>query len=203
VAAGEVIDIYATLGVQQPNIALLSDEFLEEVKDLPQKNLALELLRKLVNDQIKARLKRNVVEARTFGERLDESVRRYQNHSIEAAQVIAEVIELAKDIRTAQGRGAALGLSEEELAFYDALGVNDSAVQVLGDKTLKLIAHELVQAIRSSVTIDWTVKESVRAKIRTVIKRLLRKYHYPPDKQEKAVQTIVEQAEALCKDWAA
>ncbi len=203
VAAGEVIDIYATLGVQQPNIALLSDEFLEEVKDLPQKNLALELLRKLVNDQIKVRMKRNVVEARTFGERLDEAVRRYQNHSIEAAQVIAEVIELAKDIRTAQARGATLGLSEEELAFYDALGVNDSAVQIMGDQTLKLIAHELVQAIRNSVTIDWTVKESVRAKIRTVIKRLLRKYKYPPDKQEKAVQTIVEQAEALCKDWAA
>jgi type I restriction enzyme R subunit len=203
VTAGEVIDIYATLGVQQPNIALLSDEFLEEVKDLPQKNLALELLRKLVNDQIKVRMKRNVVEARTFGERLDEAVRRYQNHSIEAAQVIAEVIELAKDIRIAQGRGATLGLSEEELAFYDALGVNDSAVQIMGDQTLKLIAHELVQAIRNSVTIDWTVKESVRAKIRTVIKRLLRKYKYPPDMQEKAVQTIVEQAEALCKDWAA
>ena len=202
VAAGEVIDIYATLGVQQPNIALLSDEFLEEVKDLPQRNLALELLRKLLNDQIKVRQKRNVVEARTFGERLDEAVRRYQNHSIEAAQVIAEVIELAKDIRTAQSRGTTLGLSEEELAFYDALGVNDSAVQVLGDQTLKLIAHELVQAIRNSVTIDWTVKESVRAKIRTVIKRLLRKYKYPPDKQEKAVQTIVEQAEVLCRDWA-
>jgi type I restriction enzyme R subunit len=134
---------------------------------------------------------------------LQRTIIKYQNRSIEAAQVIQELIDLAKDMREAQKRGENLGFSDEELAFYDALEVNDSAVRVLGDDTLKTIARELVDTVRRNVTIDWTAKESVRAKLRTMVKRILRKYGYPPDKQEKATQTVLEQAELLCKDWAA
>ncbi|MBI5115864.1 DUF3387 domain-containing protein [Candidatus Poribacteria bacterium] len=178
-------------------------EFLEEVRGLPHRNLALELLRKLLNDQISARSRKNVVQARSFAEMLEKTIRQYQSRAIEAAQVIRELIELAKQIREAQRRGEDLGLTEEELAFYDALEVNDSAVKVLGDETLRTIARELVENVRRDVTIDWTLKESARAKLRTVVKRLLRKHGYPPDKQEKATKTVLEQAEILCKDWAA
>ena len=203
VASDQVIDIFATAGLDKPEISILSDEFLAEVRDLPQKNLALEVLRKLLHDEIRARSRRNVVQSRTFSEMLENAIRRYQNRSIESAQVIQELIELAKEMREASQRGEALGLSEDELAFYDALEVNDSAVQVLGDETLKAIARELVEAVRRNVSIDWTERETVRAKLRTIVKRLLRKYGYPPDKQEKATQTVLAQAETLCKDWAA
>lgn len=143
------------------------------------------------------------MQARSFAEMLEKTIRQYQSRAIEAAQVIRELIELAKQIREAQRRGEDLGLTEEELAFYDALEVNDSAVKVLGDETLRTIARELVENVRRDVTIDWTLKESARAKLRTVVKRLLRKHGYPPDKQEKATKTVLEQAEILCKDWAA
>jgi len=149
------------------------------------------------------RSRKNLVQARSFGEMLERSIRQYQNRSIETAKIIAELIELAKEMRQARNRGKDLGLTEDELAFYDALEVNDSAVKVLGDETLRTIARELVTNIRKNLTIDWTVKESVRAKLRTTVKHLLRKYKYPPDKQEKAVQTILEQSELLCRDWAA
>jgi type I restriction enzyme R subunit len=132
---------------------------------------------------------------------LDQSINKYHNRSIEAAQVIEELIELAKEMREAHKRGENLGLNEDELAFYDALEVNDSAVKVLGDETLRQIAKELVEAVRRNATIDWTVKESARAKLRVIVRRLLRKYGYPPDKQEKATQTVLEQAELLCKEW--
>jgi len=203
VASDEVVDIFAAAGLKNPDISILSDEFLDEVRGMPHRNLALELLKKLLNDELKTRSRKNLVQARSFAEMLEQTIRRYQNRSIETAQVISELIELALEIREAQRRGETLGLTEDELAFYDALEVNDSAVQLLGDETLQAIARELVQTVRRNVTIDWTVKESIRAKLRTTVKRLLRKYGYPPDKQEKATLTVLQQAELLCKDWAA
>ena len=203
VASEQVIDIFAAAGLNKPNIAIFSDDFLEEVRHLPQKNVALEVLKKLLNDEIKTRSRRNLVQSRSFREMLEKTVSRYQNRAISTAQVIAELIDLAQEIRKAQNRGENLGLSEDEVAFYDALEVNDSAVMELGDDTLKAIARELVQSVRRNVTIDWTVKESVRAKLRVIVRRLLKKYGYPPDKQEKATHTVLQQAELLCKDWAA
>lgn len=203
VASEQVVDLFAAAGLKNPDISILSDQFLEDVRGLPYRNLALEVLQKLINDEIKTRSRQNLVQSRSFASMLEGTIKRYQNRSIETAQVITELIELAQEIRLAQSRGEDLGLTEDEVAFYDALEVNDSAVQVLGDETLKAIARELVQAVRRNVTIDWTVKESVRAKLRTLVKRLLRKYGYPPDKQEKATVTVLQQAELLCKDWAA
>jgi type I restriction enzyme R subunit len=203
VASDEVIDIFAAAGLQKPDISILSDEFLAEVRGLPQKNLAVETLRKLLEGEIKTRGQKNVVQARSFAEMLEQAIRRYQNRAIETAAVIEELIALAQEMRQADRRGEDLGLTEEEIAFYDALEVNDSAVQVLGDETLRTIAQELVRAVRNNVTIDWTLRENVRAKMRVIVKRILRRYGYPPDKQEKATQTVLEQAEVLCRDWAA
>ena len=202
VASDEVIDIFASAGLKRTDISILSDEFLEEVKHMPQRNLAIEVLKKLLNDEIKIRSKRNLVQSKSFAEMLEKTIRRYQNRTIDAAKVILELIELAKEMREAHRRGEKLNLTEEELAFYDALETNDSAVKILGDETLRTIAHELVKTIRKNVTIDWTVKEGVKAKLRTMVKRILRKYGYPPDKQEKATQTVLAQAELLCAEWA-
>ena len=202
VAPQGVVDIFTAAGLPKPDISILSPEFLEGIRSLPQKNLAVELLQKLLNDEIRARSRTNLVLSRSFSEMLQGVLRRYQNRSIEAAQVIAELIEMAKQFQQAAARGEKLGLSEEELAFYDALSANESAVQVLGDQTLSLIAREVLQTVRSNVTIDWTVKESVRANLRRMVKRVLRKYGYPPDLQEKATLTVLEQAELLAKDWA-
>jgi type I restriction enzyme R subunit len=160
------------------------------------------LLRKLLAGEIKTRSRKNVVESKSFADMLEQAIRRYQNRAIETAQVIEELIALAKDMRVAGQRGADLGLTEDEVAFYDALETNDSAVQVLGEPTLKTIARELVAAVRKNVTIDWTVRENVRATLRVIVKRILRKYGYPPDKQEKATQTVLEQAEVLSEGWA-
>ena len=203
VASDQVIDIFTAAGLKTPDISILSDEFLAEVKGLPQRNLAFEVLKKLLSDEIKTRSKKSLVRSRLFSQMLEETIRKYQNRSIETAQVIQELIDLAKDMREANKRGEELGFTEEELAFYDALEVNDSAVKVLGDETLKTIARELVDTVHKNTTIDWTVREAVRAKLRTMVKRILRKHGYPPDKQEKATQTVLEQAELLCKDWAA
>ncbi len=197
----EVVDIFAAAGLKKPDISILSDEFLAEVRDMPQRNLAVELLQKLLRGEIKTRSKRNVVQARSFAEMLEQSLRRYQNRAIETAQVIEELIRLAKYMREADRRGEDLGLTEDEIAFYDALETNDSAVKVLGDETLRAIARELVEMVRKNVTIDWTLRENVRAQLRVLVKRILRKYGYPPDKQEKATQTVLEQAELLCADW--
>ena len=202
IASDEVIDIFTSAGLKKPDISILSDEFLEEIKHMPQRNLALEVLKKLLNDEIKVRSRKNLVQSRSFAVMLEQTIRKYQNRTIDAAKVIIELIELAKEMREAHKRGEKLNLSEEELAFYDALETNDSAVKVLGDETLKLIAHELVEILKKNVTIDWTVKESVKAKLRTLVKRILRKYGYPPDKQEKATQTVLSQAELLCAEWA-
>ena len=168
-----------------------------------QRNLAVELLQKLLKGELVARRRRNVVEARSFAEMLEQTIRRYQNRAIEAAQVIDELIAIARELREASARGEALGLSDDELAFYDALGVNDSAVQVLGDQTLRDIARELVETVRCNVTIDWTLRENVRANLRRLVKRILRKHGYPPDKQESATRTVLEQAEVLSAVWAA
>ncbi|VEN75372.1 putative type I restriction enzyme HindVIIP R protein [Candidatus Desulfarcum epimagneticum] len=203
VAPEEVVDIFASAGLKKPDISILSDDFLQEARRLPHRNLAVELLRKLLNDEIKTNSRKNVVQARSFSEMLEKAIRKYRNRSIEAAQVIEELIKLAKEMLEAQRRGDDLGMTDDETAFYDALEVNDSAVKVLGDETLKTIAHELVEAVRRSVTVDWTVRKNARAQIRVIVKRILRKYGYPPDKQEKATQTVLEQAEVLCKEWAA
>ena len=202
VAPEGVIDIFAAAGLAKPDISILSDDFLAEVRGMPQRNLAVELLQKLLKGELATRRRRNLVQARSFAEMLEQTIRRYQNRAIEAAQVIEELIALARDMREAQARGEALKLSDDELAFYDALEVNDSAVQVLGDETLRDIARELVATVRRSVTIDWTLRENVRAQLRVIVKRILRKYGYPPDKQERATQTVLEQAALLSAAWA-
>jgi type I restriction enzyme R subunit len=201
VASDEVIDIFAAAGLKKPDISILSDEFLAEVRGLPQRNLAVEMLRKLLEGEIRSRRRKNVVQARSFAEMLENAIQRYQNRAIATAQVIEELITLAKDLREADRRGEKLGLTEEETAFYDALEANDSAVSVLGDETLRTIAQELVRTVRNNITIDWTVRENVRAHLRVLVKRILRKYGYPPDKQEKATQTVLEQAEVLSRAW--
>ena len=197
-----VLDIFAAAGLDKPDISVLSDEFLAEVQGMPQRNLAVELLQKLLKGELSVRHRKNVVQARSFSEMLEQTLRRYQNRAIEAAQVIEELIQLAKEMREANARGEQLGLSDDELAFYDALETNDSAVQVLGDETLRDIARELVDTVRNNVTIDWTLRENVRAKLRAMVKRILRKHGYPPDKQEKATVTVLEQAEVLSEGWA-
>jgi type I restriction enzyme R subunit len=202
VVSDEVIDIFDAAGLKKPDISILSDEFLVEVKGMPQRNLAVELLQKLLKGEISSRRRKNVVQARSFAEMLEQALRRYQNRAIETAQVIEELIALARPMREAHARGDELGLNEDELAFYDALETNDSAVSVLGDDTLKTIARELADTVRKNVTIDWTMRDSVRAQLRVLVKRILRKYGYPPDKQEKATQIVLEQTEVLSEGWA-
>jgi type I restriction enzyme, R subunit len=202
VSSDEVVDIFAAAGLKRPDISILSDEFLAEVRGMPHKNLAVETLRKLLNNEIKIRSRKFLIQSRSFAELLEASIRKYQNRAIETAAVIEELIALAKQMREAAQRGEGLGLSDDEVAFYDALEVNDSAVKVLGDENLRFIARELLKTIRENVSIDWTAKESVRAKLRVMVKRVLRKHGYPPDKQEKATQTVLAQAELLCADWA-
>ena len=202
VASEGVIDIFAAAGLEKPDISILSEEFLAEVQGMPQRNLAVELLQKLLKGELATRRRTNLVQARSFAEMLEQTLRRYQNRAIEAAQVIEELIQLARDMREAGARGERLGLNDDELAFYDALETNDSAVQVLGDETLRAIAQELVDTVRRNVTIDWTLRENVRAQLRVLVRRILRKHGYPPDKQDKATITVLEQAEVLSEGWA-
>ena len=200
----EVIDIFQAAGLQNPEISglnILSDEFMAELKNMPRKNLALELLRRLLNDEIKQRSSRNIVQSKKFSEMLAEAIKRYQNNALTAAEIIEELIRLAKEIKEADNRGENLNLDFRELAFYDALEVSDSAVQILGDEILKTIARELVTSVKNSVTIDWDKKESVQAKMRVMIKRILKKYGYPPEKQDQAVKTILEQAKLIADDF--
>ena len=203
VASEGVVDIFAAAGLDKPDISILSDEFLAEVRGMPHRNLAVELLQKLLKGELTTRRRKNLVQARSFAGMLEETLRRYQNRAIAAAQVIEELIELARTMRKADARGEELGLSDDELAFYDALETNDSAVKVLGDETLRDIARELVEKVRNNVTIDWTLRENVRARLRVLVKRTLRKHGYPPDKREKATNTVLEQAEHLSAAWAA
>jgi len=201
VASDQIIDIFDAAGLKKPDISILSDEFLAEVKNMPYKNLAMELLKKLLNDEIKAKSKHNLVQARSFAEMLEKTIIRYQNRSLETAQILDELIGLAKEMREAAKRGEKLNLSEDELAFYDALEVNDSAVKILGDDTLRTIARELVETVKKNVTIDWNLRDSARANIRAMVKRILRKHGYPPDKQETATDTVIKQTELLCTHW--
>jgi len=203
VVSDEVMDIFAVAGLKKPDISILSDEFLAEVRGMPRRNLAVELLEKLLKGEIRSRSRRNVVQARSFAELLEQAVRKYQNRAIETAQVIEELIQLAKEMRAAESRGERLDLSDAELAFYDALEANDGAVPALGEAILKAIARELVAIVRKNVTIDWTLRENVRAQLRVLVKRTLRKYGYPPDKQAQATHTVLEQAELFSDEWAA
>jgi type I restriction enzyme R subunit len=201
IAPEGVIDVFEAAGLKKPDISILSDEFLAEVREMPQRNLAVELLQKLLNDEIKTRGRRNVAQSRAFSEMLESALRKYRARAITTAQVIDELIELAREVRAAEQRGENLGLTDDELAFYDALETNDSAVAVLGDDNLRLIARELTDTVRHNATIDWTVKESTRANLRRLVRRILRKHGYPPDKSEKATQTILEQAVLLGLDF--
>ncbi len=203
VASEGVLDVFAAAGLDKPDISILSEEFLAEVRDMPHRNLAVELLRKLLKGELVNRGRKNVVQARSFAEMLERTLLRYRNRAIEAAQVIEELIGLAREMREAGTRGESLGLDDDELAFYDALGTNDSAVAVMGDDALRAIARELVETVRNNVTIDWTMRETRRAKLRVLVRRTLRRHGYPPDKQEKAIRTVLEQAEVLSEDWAA
>ena len=201
VASEGVVNIFAEAGLRNPDISVLSDDFLSEVRGMPHRNLAVELLQKLIKGELSTRRRQNVIQARSFAGMLEDAIRRYQNRTVEAAQVIEELIELAKEMREDFARGEELGLNEDELAFYDALETNDSAVKVLGDETLRTIAQELVETVRRNATIDWTVRESVRAGMRNAVRRVLRKHGYPPDKEKKAIDTVIEQAELLSEEW--
>lgn len=201
VVSTEIVDILAAAGIKSPDISILSDEFLAEVQQMERKNLALEALRKLINDGIRSRSKSNVVQTKAFSERLEDAVARYHANAITTAEVLQELIQLAKDIRAARQRGEEQGLSEDEIAFYDALAENESAIQMMGDDKLKLIAHELLVSLRENVSVDWAHRDSARARMRVLVKRILRKYGYPPDLQDAAVQTVLQQAEALSSSW--
>jgi type I restriction enzyme R subunit len=201
VVAEGVIDIFDAAGIKKPDISILSEEFLAEVRGMQRKNLAMELLKKLLNDELKSRLKKSLVQSRKLSEMLEQTIRKYQNNLLTTAQVIEELIKIAKDIKESDKRGEDMGLSDDELAFYDALADNDSARDVLGDKMLRELAVVLVDKVKANVSIDWTLKESVQAKLRTIVKRLLRKYGYPPDKQKLATDTILKQTELLCDEW--
>jgi type I restriction enzyme R subunit len=195
-----IVDIFQAAGLKSPAVGILDDDFLREIQSMPQKNLALEALRRLLNDEIKLRSRKNIVEARSLRDLLENAILRYQNMAINAAQVIDEMIQLARKLRESAARGEALNMSEEEVAFYDALAHHETAREVLGDQNLYLIAREVAKSIRANVSIDWTIKESVRAKLRTAVKRVLRKYGYPPDQQESATDLVLQQAELLCTD---
>ncbi len=202
VASTEVVDIFKAVGIDRPDISILSEEFLEEVRRLPQKNLAFELLRKLINDEIQARSRKNVVQARSFSLMLEDAVKKYQNRAIEAAEVIQELIDIAHEIQLARARGEDLRLNDDELAFYDALSQNHTAVEVMGDQQLCIIAQELLDKVKQNVSIDWALRENARAQIRVMVKRILRKYGYPPDLERKATELVLEQTEVLCNEWA-
>jgi type I restriction enzyme R subunit len=198
---GQVIDVFTAAGLPKPDIGILDDRFLAEVRGLKYKNVAAELLEKLLKDELKVRSKRNLVQSQLFSEKLKKTLNAYHNRAIATQEVIEELIKLAKEMGAATKRGHDLGLTDDEVAFYDALAANDSAVQAMGDDKLKVIATELITQVRKSVTIDWTLRESARAKIRVMVKRILNKYGYPPDLQEEAVRTVLMQAELLCADW--
>ncbi|MDG5974072.1 HsdR family type I site-specific deoxyribonuclease [Hydrogenophaga taeniospiralis CCUG 15921] len=201
IVADGVADIFALAGLDKPNIGLLSDEFLEDVRQMKTKNLAVELLEKLLRDEIKARARNNVVQEKKYGDRLLETLRKYHNRAIETAQVIEELIQMAKEFQAVLEREAALGLTPDEIAFYDALANNESAVRDLGDDILKKIAVEITEKLRNSTSVDWQVRESVRARLRILVRRTLQKWKYPPDQQPEAVELVLKQAESLSNEW--
>lgn len=201
VISTEIVDILAATGLKSPDISILSEGFLAELQQMERKNLALEALKKLLNDGIRSRSKSNVVETKAFTKRLEDAVARYHANAITTAEVLQELIQLAKDIRAARERGEASGLSDDEIAFYDALAENNSAVELMGNDKLKLIAHEVLESLRANVSVDWAHRQNARARLRVLVKRILKKYGYPPDMQDEAVQTVLQQAEALSSSW--
>ena len=203
VVSTEIVDILEAAGLDTPDISILSDEFLAEIQGMEKKNLAMEALRKLINGELRSRSRVNVVQTRAFSQRLEEAIARYHGNAITTAEVLQELIGLAKDIRAAHRRGEEEGLSEDEIAFYDALAQNESAVEVMGNDNLRVIAHELLDSLKGSASVDWQHRESARARMRVLVKRILRKHGYPPDLQDAAVQTVLQQAEALSANWAA
>jgi type I restriction enzyme R subunit len=203
VSADGVIDIYALAGMERPDISILSDAFLEGLIKDDRPNVQMQLLRKLINDEIRTTRRTNVVQARKFSELLDSAILKYTNRNLTTAEIIAELVELAKKMRDEKNRSEELGLATDEIAFYDAVCQNDSAILQMGDETLRKIAKELVKAVRSSISIDWNMKDSVRAEMRAKVKRLLTRYDYPPDKEERAIDLVLEQAELVAIDEAA
>jgi type I restriction enzyme R subunit len=201
VESTEVVDIFDAAGIRKPDISLLSEEFLQDVKELKHPNLGFELLKKILNDEINIRLKFNLVEGKNLLDMLETSIKKYQNNLLTTAEIIEELVEIARRVKDVDGLAEKLNLSKDEFAFYTALEVNDSAVKVLGDETLKSIAREIADKVRKNATIDWTMKESARAKLMVIVKRTLTKYGYPPDKQQKAVDTVLKQAEMLADYW--
>jgi len=197
-----VVDILKAAGITSPDISILSDEFLAEIQGMKRKNLALEALKKLLNGEIRSRSQSNLVESRKFSKRLEDAVARYHVNAISAVGLIDELIALAKDMQAARVRGEELGLSPEEVAFYEALAENESAVQAMGDDKLRLIAHKLLESLRKNATVDWAKRESARANMRVLVKRILKKYGYPPNLAEEAVQTVLAQTEALLREIA-
>jgi type I restriction enzyme R subunit len=202
VVSESVVDIFDAVGLEKPNIGLLDEEFMLQVKNLPERNLAVELLERLLEGEIKSKFATNVVQQKKFSDLLSNVITRYQNRSIETAQVMEELVEMAKKFKAAASRGEQLGLTDDEVKFYDALANNESAVKELSDETLKKIAHELTENLRKNITVDWSQRESVRASLRLMVKRVLRKYKYPPDMADAAVELVLEQAETLGEEWA-
>lgn len=202
VVSDGIVDVFDAAGIKKPDISILSDEFLKEIQGMQRKNLALELLKKLLNDELKVRTKRNLILSKKLSEMLENAIKKYQNNLLTAAQVIEELIKIAKEMRDSDKRGENLKLNEEEIAFYDALADNESAVEVLGDDKLRDLARVLVQRVKANTSIDWTIKESVRSKLRVIVKRLLREYGYPPDKELLATENVLKQAEMLADEWA-
>jgi type I restriction enzyme, R subunit len=198
-----VVDISDAVGLEKPNTGLLDDEFLAQVKNMPERNLAVELLERLLEGEIKSRFATNVVQQKKFSDLLTNVITRYQNRSIETAQVMEELVEMARKFKEASNRGEELGLSEDEVRFYDALATNESAVRELKDETLKKIAHELTENLRQNITVDWSKRDNVRASLRLMVKRILRKYKYPPDQADAAVELVLQQAEAMGEAWGA
>ena len=203
VVSTEIVDILEAAGLDTSDISILSDEFLAEIQGMEKKNLALEALRKLINGELRSRSRVNVVQTRAFSQRLEEAIARYHSNAITAAEVIQELIGLARDIRAAHQRGEEEGLSQDEIAFYDALAQNESAVEAMGNDHLRVIAQELLNGLKSNASVDWQHRESARARMRVLVKRILRKHGYPPDLQDAAVHTVLQQAEALSARWAA
>jgi len=203
IVAEGVTDIFASVGLDKPNIGLLSEEFLEDVKNMPQRNLAVELLEKLLKDEVKARMKNDVVSEKAYSERIMETLRKYHNRAIETAQVIEELIKMAKDMEIDLAEAEKLGLNSDEIAFYRALVTNESAVKELGDDQLRGLAIEITQKLRQSTTVDWQKRDSVRARLRNLVRRALRRWKYPPDKSDEAIDLCLQQAEVLSNHWTA
>jgi type I restriction enzyme R subunit len=202
IVAGKVVDIFSAAGLPKPDVSILSDVFLDQVRKMPYKDLAIETLRKLIDNEIHGAVRKNIIQERSFAAMLEHTISNYQKRMLDNFQVIDELIRLAKEMRDARNRGKDLGLDDNEVAFYDALCVNESAVRELGNEELKKIARELVHELKKSTTVDWTIRESVQAELRIKVKNTLRHHNYPPDLEEKATTTVLEQAEVLCSDWA-